>query len=121
MRAIRDLGDYPEVTSHDELVSLLQNASPTNRGPKVVLLRAAIEAFGALGAQGATGSGDAAYLTPLLGHASQDVRAAAATALGNLCDPTAIQALRTQFGQEASAQVQYAISAALRVLGSCGG
>jgi HEAT repeat protein len=88
----------------------------------VVLLRSAIEAFGALGTLGATGSGDDQYLIPLLSPSSapsQDIRAAAALALGNLCDPDAIQALRTQFGQENVPQVQYAISEALRVLGSC--
>ena len=119
VRAIRDLGDYAEPAAHAELVSLLQAAPSTNRGPKVVLLRSAIEAFGALGTLGATGSGDDQYLIPLLAHPSQDIRAAAALALGNLCDPDAIQALRTQFGEENVPQVQYAISEALRVLGAC--
>jgi HEAT repeat protein len=119
VRAIRDLGEYPEPSSHAELVSLLQAVPATKQGVTVVLSRAAIEAFGALAAIGGSQPGDTGYLVPLLGHASQDIRAATANALGNLCDPSAIQPLRNQLGQETVPQVQYAISEALGVLGGC--
>lgn len=129
VRAIRDLGEYPtEAGAHVALTHLLINPTTAATGSKVVLLRTTIEAFGALVGAGGAQPGDLAILVPglpanpnllLIGHASQDIRAATARTLGQLCDAGAITPLRNQLGVEDAPQVQFAISAALRVLGSC--
>lgn len=127
LRAIRDLGEYPnEPGAHDALSHMLVDPTSDARGAKVLLLRSAVEAFGALIGGGGAQPGDINVLLPappsssLINHASQDIRAATARALGELCDSGAITPLRNQLGVESTPQVQFAISAALRVLGSCG-
>jgi HEAT repeat protein len=79
----------------------------------LLILRAAIEALGAL----EIGT-DVPVLSPLLDHPSQDIRATTANALGDLCNNAAIEPLRVRYSEETVPQVQLAISQALRLLGA---
>ena len=127
LRAIRALPQFcaancAGTTPHATLISLLDQHTPsTTKGKPVLLLRAAIEAFGV------TRSGDpndVSRLVPYLESTSRDIRAATAFALRDLCDPDAIAFLRNRYNVEMGPtgvpQVRLAISAALRDLGTCG-
>ena len=81
-------------------------------GVEVLELRAAIEALGVIGLPA-----DVDTLVPLLDKEDcRDIRAAAARALRDIGSSTAIAPLRARLVKEASPQVQFAISDALRVL-----
>ncbi len=109
-------------TVHDTLVQLVDAyaliASPSAQD--LLRLRAAIEALGIAGFS-AGDPNDVARLVVYLDHASRDVRATTAKALGSLCNTAAIGALRTRLQAEHLDQVKLAISAALRDLGQCPG
>ena len=115
LRAIRALASFCPapcgvgIPAHDTLTALL--AIPTATGADIMVLRAALESLGQLKVQS-----DLDKITPFLDDPSRDVRATAAFALRDLCNTTAIQPLRTRLQHEATAQVQLAISSALRVL-----
>lgn len=126
LRAIRTLPTYCPVaapcgvgtTPHDTLAQILDDyglhGTPTPAD--VLRLRAAVEA---LGIAGRSAGLDADYLRigQFLNHTSRDVRATTARALGTLCNTQANGILHTQLNNEPTAQVQLAISAALRALG----
>jgi HEAT repeat protein len=115
LRAIRALAGFcpapcDMTPPHNTLLAIL--GMPTATGADIMILRAALETLGQLKVQADLGS-----ITPFLDHPSRDVRATAALALRDLCNTNATQALRTRLQHEATAQVQLAISSALRVLG----
>lgn len=131
-RAIRALPTYcpqtagtcgPGTTSHDTLVALIQRHGAAALPADILRLRAAAEALGA------TRSGlpeDVDVLLTLLGdaehklpgHPSLDVRAAAARALGQLCNRDAIDALFPHLLDPAP-QVVAQVTAALQMLELC--
>ncbi|MEO7730051.1 MAG: HEAT repeat domain-containing protein [Kofleriaceae bacterium] len=134
LRAIRALPTYcppaagtcgPGTQSHDTLVMLIQRASAAPATPAGILrLRAAAEALGA------TRSGlpeDVDVLLLLLGdpdkkldgHPSLDVRAAAARAIGQLCNRDASNALFPHLLDPAP-QVVAQVTIALQNLELCG-
>jgi len=121
LRAIRGLSDYPAggTLPHDTLVGIIGTNANARTGSTVLILRAAIEALGALAAGGHAQPTDANLLIGHLNDSSRDVRATTARALGELCDTSAINPLRVRFGGEQTAQVKLAISEALRVLETC--
>jgi hypothetical protein len=81
-------------------------------GSDLLVLRTALEALGALKVPT-----DISILVPQLQHPSRDIRAAVARALRDLGNTQAIPPLRARYNVEQEAQVQTAISDALRVLG----
>jgi HEAT repeat protein len=117
LRAIHALVNYPDQTTpaiaHDALAALINPNPNATTGSQLLIVRAAIEALGQVGTAGQDTSVIASYLD----DNSRDVRAAAALALRDLGDSTAVCALRTRLQHEAIPQVRLAISAALRVLG----
>ncbi|HLL21769.1 MAG TPA: HEAT repeat domain-containing protein [Kofleriaceae bacterium] len=131
LRAVRALPQFCTTSCagtppHQALVSLFASVPSeppdrTSAGEKILLVRATIEALGA------TGSRDAADVTRLatyLDNPSRDIRAAAAFALRDLCNPSARPALRARYTIEVGSvgvpQVRLAISEALRGLDTCG-
>lgn len=123
LRAIRALASFcppisdtdphcdPMSQTHQALTGLLTANATSSVGADIMTLRAALESLGAL----KVGS-DEGQIAGFLDHPSRDVRATAALALRDLCNTTAISQLRTRLQHEATAQVQLAISSALRVL-----
>ncbi len=117
LRAIRSLASYCQAPcdvnnpAHQTLVAMLTNP-PMATGADTLVLRAAIESLGELRV-----GDDYAQIQTYLNPPSRDVRATTALALADLCDTRSILALRTRLQLEATAQVQLAISSALRVLG----
>lgn len=124
LRAIRSLASFcpppsgqttgcdPNSTAHQTLWALIGANGSASAGSDLLTLRAAIEAIGQLQV-----GDDFSVVQNFLDHPNRDVRATAAFALRDLCDTRSVQALRTRLQHESSAQVQLAISAALRVLG----
>jgi hypothetical protein len=124
LRAIRSLASFcpppsgqttgcdPASTAHMTLTQLIDNNGSASAGRDLLTLRAAIEAIGQLQV-----AGDEQTIATYLDNPNRDVRATAAFALRDLCNTAAIGSLRTRLQHESSAQVQLAISAALRVLG----
>jgi hypothetical protein len=128
LRAIRTLVTYCPAPSvgpcgvgtgtHDTLSQIVDGYATGTMTPRDVLrLRAAIEALGIAG-RSAGLNADVVRIDQFLDHPSRDVRTATAKALGNLCNTQAIQPLRTRLPNEQVPQVQLAISAALRDLGT---
>lgn len=99
--------------AHAALVNIIKDPTYATapNGSSVLILRAAIESLGQLKV-----STDVTDLTGFLDHGSRDVRATTAFALRDLCNSNANGPLRTRLQHEATAQVQLAISAALRAL-----
>ena len=122
LRAIRSLPLFcptpcDNTLAHDTLVTIIQSTPASDQtGKSILRLRAAVEA---LGAAKSGDPNDVPLLAPLLDHQSRDIRAAAARALRDLCDPDAIAHLRARFQTETIGQVKLAISTALRDLGQC--
>jgi HEAT repeat protein len=126
LRAIRTLplfcpascaGSVP----HQTLVNLLAGVNSSDQaGKPVLLLRAIIESIGAA-KSGA--SADVTRLVPFLEHPNRDIRAATAFALRDICNQAAVTPLRNRYNLEMGptgvAQVRFAISEALRDLGTC--
>jgi hypothetical protein len=118
LRAIYALVNYCSPCSvtdaaHQTLAGLISANANVLSGSQLLILRAAIEALGAL----EIGT-DVPVLSPLLDHPSQDIRATTANALGDLCNNAAIEPLRVRYSEETVPQVQLAISQALRLLGA---
>jgi len=100
--------------AHAALLDIVVDPTYTTAtsGSNVLILRAAIESLGQL-----KQTGDADSLLGFLDHPSRDVRATTAFALRDLCNSqVAVPPLHTRLQHEATAQVQLAISAALRAL-----
>jgi len=101
--------------AHAALANIIADPmySTAPSGSNLLILRASIESLGQL-----KQTGDASSLIGFLDHPSRDVRATTAFALRDLCNTqSAVQtALHTRLQHEATAQVQLAISAALRAL-----
>jgi len=129
LRAIRALPHYCSATCRSDGVStgdpahlavrrVLQSLdSSDHSGPGILKLHATLEALGA------TKSGltqDVSLIAPFLGHSTGDVRATAARALTDMCNPAALDPLRDRLPIEPVEQVRLAISAALRDLDQCG-
>ena len=124
LRAIRALANFcppisvtdshcdPLSQTHQTLLGLLGANGTSSVGADIMTLRAALEALGELKI-----GDDYLDIQAQLDNPSRDVRATAALALRDLCDTRATTALRTRLQHEATAQVQLAISSALRVLG----
>lgn len=124
LRAIRSLASFcppisdtdphcdPNSQAHQTLLGLLSANGSSSAGADIMTLRAAIEALGQLKV-----GDDYSLIQVQLDNTSRDVRATAALALRDLCDTRATLALRMRLEHEATAQVQLAISSALRVLG----
>jgi len=124
LRAIRALPAYCPApcglgaAAHDGLTALIDGFSAAQGTPQDLLrLRAAVEALGATRSALAT---DVDELVPLLDHASRDVRATVARALGSLGNSAACAPLKAQDLHEPSLQVESAIHAAVQALGRCG-
>src|SRR5690348_2116672 len=119
LRAIAALASYDSQpggsndTIHPALLQIISANTSARTGTNVLVLRAAIETLGHLQVPS-----DVTVLEGLLEHPSRDIEAAAALALGNLCNTTAINALRTRYAELGTTdQVKLAISEALRILG----
>ena len=101
------------------LEALIQNVTAgagARVGTDLLLLRASVESLGKVGQHDPR---PYPLVLQLLGHASRDMRATAAHALGDLGDCDAELPLRQRFQQESSDQVKLAISDALRALAAC--
>jgi hypothetical protein len=128
LRAIRTLPTYCPppatgpcgvgTTTHDTLAQIVDGYGQTGtaKPADVLRLRAAIEALGIAG-RSAGLEADYLRIGQFLNHPSRDVRATTARALGTLCNTQATNLLHAQLAHETLAQVQLAISAALRDLG----
>ena len=119
LRAIAALASYDPQPGgsndvvHPALLQIISANTSARTGTNVLVLRAAIETLGHLQVPS-----DVTVLEGLLEHPSRDIEAAAALALGNLCNTTAINALRTRYAEPGTTdQVKLAISEALRILG----
>jgi hypothetical protein len=119
LRAIAALASYDPQPGgsgdaiHQALLQIISESTSARTGTNVLVLRAAIETLGRLQVPS-----DVTVLEGLLEHPSRDIEAAAALALGNLCNTTAINALRTRYAELGTTdQVKLAISEALRILG----
>jgi hypothetical protein len=126
LRAIRalanykstDLGNQPTL-AHDTIVAVFTNPryASAKVGSDLLILRASIEALGACPDKNPT---DVNLLAPTVGgplnHQSRDIRAATASALRDLGNTNAINALSMRLSVEQVPQVRFAISEALRVL-----
>jgi HEAT repeat protein len=119
LRAIAALASYDPQPGgsgdavHPALLQIISANTSARTGTNVLVLRAAIETLGRLQVPS-----DVTVLEGLLEHPSRDIEAAAALALGNLCNTTAINALRTRYAEPGTTdQVKLAISEALRILG----
>ena len=129
LRAIRTLVTYcpdPSVgpcgvgtIAHDTLSAIVDGYGTTGTAtPRDVLrLRAAIEALGLAG-RSAGLDADVGRIDQFLSHQSRDIRTTTAKALGSLCNTQAQLPLRVRLQSEQIPQVQLAISAALRDLGT---
>jgi hypothetical protein len=125
LRAIRALPQFclpscMNTAPHNSLLALLDSVPADQAGTSILLLRATIEAIGIAKSPDNT---IVTKLAPFLGHPSRDVRAAAAFALRDLCNQTAVTPLRNRYNIEMMPagipQVRLAISAALRDLDTC--
>ena len=124
LRAIRALPAYCPtpcglgVAAHDGLIALIDGFTAAQDTPQDLLrLRAAVEALGTTRSKLVT---DVDELVPLLDHASRDVRATVARALGSVGNSAACAPLKAQDLNEPSPQVHNAINAAVQALGRCG-
>jgi len=99
-------------SAHQALLGVLGANANATSGTSLLALRAAIAALGPLQV-----AADADVIAPLLDHDSRDIRATAARALRDLCNPAAVAPLRARAQHEAVPQVTLAIDDALRVLG----
>jgi HEAT repeat protein len=112
LRALRAIALYPSDSARAALTAEITEHDAAISGTDVLLLRAAIEALGLVGAPA-----DVATVVPLLDkEESRDIRAAAARALRDLGSSTAIAPLHARLAKEKVPQVQFWISDALRVL-----
>jgi HEAT repeat protein len=134
LRAIRALPHYCPVgacagtVAHVALVARITDETPVDgdgiasndAGKRILELRAAIEA---LGAANSGDPDDVLLLLPFLSNPSRDLRAAAAHALGDICDPVALVPLRArrqvEEGPSGVPHVLEAIADALRDLDQC--
>jgi len=120
LRAIHALSQYCTAPcsdldpAHAPLVQIVNDNAAATAGSDLLILRAAIESLGPM-----QDASDVSLLEQLLNHPSRDVRATTALALGDLCNTSASSALRIRLQNEAVAQVQLAISSALRSLNQC--
>ena len=113
VRAIRALALYPDDTVRDALTSLITSLTPSTVVSDVILLGSSIESLGLCGQES-----DVPTIVPLLNYDnSRDIRTTAARALRDIGSTTAIDALRTRYAIETTAEVRLAISEALRQLG----
>jgi hypothetical protein len=120
LRAIRALAQYKSSdlgssAAHDALVDVFNTwrAADPKLGSPLLILRGVIEALGACPDKQPT---DVDLLVPMLGNQSRDIRAAAANALRDLGNTSAITPLSDRLSNEQVDQVRSAISRALRVL-----
>jgi hypothetical protein len=123
LRAIHALAKYCTSTpcaasdvAHTSLETVIADNRDQTNGPRLLLLRAAIETIGSM----RVGT-DLANLQSLLNHPSRDVRASTAGALQQQCSNSsqASVSLRIRYSQEGTEQVKLAISEALRILEQC--
>ena len=100
--------------AHMTLVAIADNPiyGSARTGSDLLVLRAALEALGALKVPD-----DVDRLAAQLQHPSRDIRAVAARALRDLGNTQAIPALRARYNIEQVEQVKTALSDALRILG----
>ncbi len=129
LRAIRTLVTYCPPASvgpcgvgtiaHDTLAQIVDayGSSGTATPKDMLRLRAAVEALGIAGRTAGLDA-DVPRIDQFLNHPSRDIRTATAKALGSLCNTQAIVPLRVRLQSEQIPQVQLAISAALRDLGT---
>jgi len=97
--------------AHTALVNVISANTAAHAGADLLVLRAAIESLGPLRVPE-----DLQQLADLLNHPSRDIRAAAARALGALCNTSAINFLRMRYQDESTDQVKLVISETLRIL-----
>jgi hypothetical protein len=122
LRAIRALPEFclpscANTVPYQSLKTLLASIVPNpQEGTSILLMRATIESIG-IAKSGLVS--DVALLVPYLASTSRDIRATTAYALRDLCQPTAIDGLRTAYNAETVTQVRLAISTALRDLATC--
>lgn len=110
IRAYRALGLYPGSATEAALrAALAENAA--GAGVETLYLRAAAESLVKVAGAGAVDD-----IVPLLDHASRDVRATAAVALGRTGSDAAVPSLRARLSVEEVGQVRLAIAEALRAL-----
>jgi hypothetical protein len=110
IRAYRALGLYPGTATATALrAGISEHAA--GGGVEILYLRAAIDSL--VKVAGADAVDD---IVPLLDHASRDVRATAAIALGHTGSDAAVAPLRARLSVEEVGQVRLAIAQALREL-----
>lgn len=107
------------VAGDTALEALIQNVTAgagAHGGTDLLVLRASVESLGKIGQHDTR---PYPLILQFLGHASRDLRATVARALGDLGDCDAQLPLRQRFQQESTDQVKLAISDALRALATC--
>ena len=113
VRAIRALSLYSDDSVRASLTTLITTLTPSTVVSDIILLNSSIESLGLCGQ-----ATDVPTIEPLLNYDnSRDIRATAARALRDIGSTTAIDALRTRYAIETTAEVRLAISEALRQLG----
>jgi HEAT repeat protein len=110
-RAYRALALYPEPETATALRAAVAEHADEEAGIDVIYLRAAVDSLAQVAGPAAVDD-----LVPLLDHASRDVRAASAIALGDTGSGDAVTPLRARLSVEDVGQVRLAIAEALRVL-----
>jgi len=111
IRAYRALALYPSPDIAAVLHTAVAEHGAAARGVDTLYVRAAMESLALVDPDAAVAS-----LEPMLAHASQDVRACAAHALGATGSRDAVPILHTRLPVEPVLQVQLAIADALRRL-----
>ncbi len=110
IRAYRALALYPGAATEAELrAGILQHSAGS--GVDTLYLRAAVDSLVQIAGPDAVDD-----VVPLLDHASRDVRASAAMALGDTGSEDAVSPLRARLSVEQVGQVRLAIAEALREL-----
>jgi len=102
---------------HDTIASVVRLYQNDHTPQGLMKLRASIEA---LGLTRSSDPNDVELLLPLTEHDSRDIRAASATALGNLCNTSAQAWLQQREVDDQSLQVRAALAIAIRKLQNCG-
>jgi hypothetical protein len=115
LRALQALASYPSGQTERVLGEAIAAHDEARDGVELLYLRAAISSYARI-----AGARAVAAITPLLDHASRDVRADAAHALALTRAPVAIPGLRQRRRVERTPQVISALDAAIRTINTAG-
>lgn len=120
LRAVRAMPHFCQnpQACHEAILAVFADVETSGdpQGRKILRLRAAIEA---LGVARLDLPGDLQLLQSYLNNPSRDLRATAARALRELCNPLALESLKARYVVDPSAQVKAAIDDAIHALEQC--